>query len=61
MLAVSVIVLSVSCGHYSLLPELPDPESAVAIAVAATPLLKMQNLTAVLLMCSHGSLYKPKP
>ena len=43
MLAVSVIVLSVSCGHYSLLPELPDPESAVAVAVAvaATPLLKM--------------------
>ena len=43
MLAVSVIVLSVSCGHYSLLPELPDPESAVAVAVAATPLLKMQT------------------
>ena len=42
MLAVSVIVLSVSCGHYSLLSELPDPESAVAVAVAATPLLKMQ-------------------
>ena len=43
MLADSIIVLPVSCGHYSLLSELPDPESAVAVAVAATPLLKMHN------------------
>ena len=55
MLAVSIIVLSVSCGHYSLLSDCPIPSLLLLLLLLQTPLLKMQ-MTAVLLLCSHGSL-----